>query len=100
MDEQKTRREFIRWCLLRALDNARTHGAVEETLLAIIQAMYADATRNEARRELEYLAGRDLIDLMKRPNGHWEAKISRFGTDIVEYTVDCDPGIGRPPKLD
>jgi hypothetical protein len=25
-------------------------------------------------------------------------KLTRIGIDVVEYTVECDPGIARPKK--
>ena len=30
--------------------------------------------------------------------GRWFADLTRFGTDVAEYTIDCDPGIARPQK--
>ena len=49
-------------------------------------------------RELDYLADRDLLEVRKEPGGRWHAELARYGVDVVEYTVDCDPGIGRPAK--
>lgn len=83
-----------RWMTLLTLNNARPVGTSEELLLAIIQAVYPDATMLEMRRELDYLADRALVGLRKEPSGHWFAGISRDGTDVVEYTLDCNPGIG------
>ena len=50
------------------------------------------------RRDLDYLADRRLIELVKQPSGAWFADLSRLGVDIVEYTIDCQPGIARPEK--
>lgn len=100
IDEQKVRRETIRWGLLNSLNNAQPYGAFEEALLAIIIAVYQDATKLELRKQLDYLFDRELIALVKQPDGRWHASLSRHGVDIVEYTIDCDPGIARPPKLD
>ncbi len=98
-DHAKVRREFLRWTLLLALNNARdVDGTGETLLLAIIQAEFPDASAIELRRELDYLAERDLIRLTKRPDGRWLADINRYGIDVVEYTVDVDPGIARPTK--
>ena len=47
---------------------------------------------------LAYLAERALIHLDKKPDGRWIADINRHGIDVVEYTVECDPGISRPRK--
>lgn len=98
-DMTQIRHELIRWQLLLALNNAReADGAGEALLLAIIQADHPDATAVELRRELDYLAERCLIRIVKAPNGKWTADINRHGIDMVEYTIDCEPGIARPKK--
>jgi len=99
LDEEKQRREFMRWVLLRGLYNAEPVGAWEEVLLSIILALYVDATKNEVRRALDYLGERGLVHLTKRPDGRWFGKLARTGTDLVEYAVDCEPGIARPVNL-
>lgn len=99
MDNDQTRRRFVRWCLLSALHNAQAYGCYEEALLQIVQAIYPDATREETRQCLDYLAKRELITVDKQPNGRWRADIGRHGVDICEYEVTCEPGIARPPKL-
>ena len=90
------RRKHMRWMTMLALCNARPTGAYEELVLAIIQAMSPNATLLEVRRELNYLADRTLIELRKEPSGRWFADISLDGVDVIEYTVDCNPGIARP----
>lgn len=100
VDQEKQRREFMRWVLLLALNNGRPIGAWEEVLLSIIQGLYADATRLGVRREIDYLGDRGLVQVKKHPDGRWFCELSRNGVDVVEYTVDVDPGIARPPKLD
>ena len=52
----------------------------------------------EVRRELDYLADRDLVKLRKEPSGRWWGELTRYGVDIAEYTIDCHPGIARPVK--
>lgn len=98
IDPNKVRRETMRWNILLVLNNARPVGAYEELVLATMQGMFPDASALEVRRELDYLADRELIDLRKEPSGRWFADLIRYGVDVVEYTVDCDPGIGRPAK--
>ena len=98
-DMHQIRHEIIRWQLLLALNNARdADGASEMLLLAIIQAEFADASAVELRRELDYLADRGLVRLIKHPSGRWEADITRHGVDLVEYSIECEPGIARPKK--
>lgn len=99
IDPNKVRREFQRWILLVALNNARAGGGASEALLLqVVQGEYADATPVEIRAQLDYLEERGLIKLDKRPDGRWIADIGRYGIDVVEYTVDVDPGIARPVK--
>jgi hypothetical protein len=98
IDHAKVRRESMRWNILLILNNARPVGAYEELVLTTSQCIYPDATALELRRELDYLADRELVDLTKEPGGRWFADLTRYGTDVAEYTVDCDPGIARPTK--
>lgn len=98
IDEAKIRRESIRWLILLTLNNARPIGAYERPILFVAQSEYPNATELELRRELDYLADRDLVKLVKEPSGKWFADLTRYGTDIVEYTIDCEPGIARPSK--
>ena len=93
------RPRYLRWLVLLALNNARPEGAFESLVLAIAQTEYADCTKNELRRELDYLERRELITL-RRPSdgGPWRADLTRHGVDVVEYTVECEPGIARPEK--
>ena len=92
----RVRREHIRWYLLVTLDVARPAGATTSMLLSVIQATYSDATEHEVRRELDYLLDRQLIDIDKRPDGRWICELNRLGVDLVEYSIDCQPGIARP----
>ena len=98
IDPQKVRRETMRWIVLLTLSNAAPIGAYEELVLSTIQAMFPDATALEIRRTLDYLSDRELVKLVKEPAGRWFADLTRFGTDVVEYTIDVDPGIARPVK--
>jgi hypothetical protein len=98
IEQQKHRREFGRWVLMLGLYNAKPIGAWEELLLSILQGMWPDATRREVQLALDYLSDRKLIDLKKEPSGRWFADLNRYGVDVVEYTVPCEPGIARPDK--
>ncbi len=98
IDNEKVRRESMRWMIILTLHNASPIGAFEELVLATVQAVYPDATALEVRRALDYLFDRELVKLDKQPSGRWFADLTRFGTDLAEYTVDCDSGIARPPK--
>lgn len=98
IDKAKIRREAIRWYVLLTLNNARPEGAYEEVVLITLQGIYPDATAQETRLELDYLAHRELVEIKREPSGRWFADVTRHGMDVVEYTVDCDPGIARPQK--
>ncbi|WP_297572603.1 hypothetical protein [uncultured Deefgea sp.] len=97
-DLTKIRRESMRWNLINTMDKARPHTSNEQFLLDVMRAIYPDATALEVRRELGYLADRDLAELNKTPSGTWFADLTRYGIDIAEYTIVCEPGIGRPEK--
>jgi hypothetical protein len=99
IDDAKQRREFSRWVLLLALYNAHPVGSWEEVLLSTLLAIYPDTTRNEVRRELDYLGDRKLLTIIKHPHGRWFAEINHHGIDVVEYNTDVHPGIARPPKV-
>lgn len=90
------RRGAIRWHLLAAINLSRPHGMYTGGLLPIIQSVYPDATEHELRRELDYLEGRELMKIHRDPLDRWMVELTRWGVDIAEYTVECDPGVSRP----
>lgn len=95
----RSRREFIRWILLLAANiNLPTHSTLR-FLHQVVQGEYPDATELEVRRALDYLESRDLVKIMTSPVGHVTADLTRYGIDVAEYTIDCEPGIARPSKL-
>jgi len=98
IDYHKIRRESMRWYVLLTLYNAAPVGAYEELVLATMQGIYPDATQLEIRQQLDYLADRNLVQLTKEPGGRWFSDLSRNGTDVVEYTVNIEPGIARPER--
>lgn len=98
IDPLKARREHLRWLILLTLNNARPIGAMEGPILTVAQSEYPDATPLELRRELDYLRDRDLVEITMHPDGRWQASLTRYGVDIAEYTISCEPGIARPQK--
>lgn len=98
IDLEKARREELRWMILLTLYAAQPVGASETIIRNAIDPCIPDLTITELRRELDYLDGRDLIAISERHRAIWMAKINRYGIDVVEYTVDCDPGIARPKE--
>lgn len=93
---EKERRERIRWFILRTLHECRPEGALLSLVLDVMRSVYRDTTELEIKRELDYLAERDLVSVEVDPTDTWYAKLERFGSDVVEYTVACEPGIARP----
>jgi len=98
LDIQKSRRENLRWLILRTLHSARPIGTTEQIILQTVQGLVPDTTQFELRQELDYLDDRKLIEISERDTPVWFAKINHHGVDVVEYTVDCQPGIARPAK--
>jgi len=98
IDPEKARRENLRWYILLTLNSARPLGASEAVILSTIQGIIPDCTIRELRNELDYLAHRQLLDLKGINSPCWHADLTRIGIDVVEYTVDCEPGIARPQK--
>ena len=98
MDIERNTRELIRWYVLIAINSGRPYPVAEPLILSAIQTIPIECTAMQLRRELDYLRDRKLVDL-KTPEGvPWIAELTRFGVDVVEYTVECDPGIARPKK--
>lgn len=98
IDAEKSHRETLRWLILLSLNAARPLGAGEALILSAARQAIPDATPRELRAELDYLAERELIHLEGRDSPQWRAKLTRAGIDVAEYTVPCEPGIGRPAK--
>jgi hypothetical protein len=98
VDHEKIRRESLRWYLLLTLHNASPVGCYEEVLHQTLIAIYPDTTLVEIRKELTYLEHRVLVGIKREAAGRWYADLARYGTDLVEYTIDCEPGIARPVK--
>ena len=87
----------MRWLILYTLYSAQPVGTSETIIISALVEIIPDITELEMRKELDYLAERKLI-ILERNRLVWFAKINRYGIDIVEYVVPCDPGIARPRK--
>ncbi len=98
IDLRKAEREHVRWLILSALNSARPFGTTDEIVHSAIVAVPIPFTLMEIRRELDYLEEGALIEISGRDRPNWFAKLTRDGIDVVEYTVDCHPGIARPKK--
>jgi hypothetical protein len=96
MQLAQIRRGAIRWHLIAAINISRPHGINTPALLPIIQSVYQDASEHEIRRELDYLEERNLVKIARDPLDNWAVDLTRYGIDVAEYTVDCEPGLSRP----
>src|SRR5690606_5245799 len=95
---EKARREMARWYILKTLDAGRPTEVSEALILLALGDARIALTPSELRRELGYLSGRKLVELQGEGSSVWSASLTRYGIDLVEYTIDCGPGIARPPR--
>jgi len=99
VDMEKAIREQARWLVLETLNAGRPIGAGDATILIAIQGIIGSATLLDIRREMDYLLDRNLIKIDGKGLGPvWHAELTHHGVDVVEYTVECYPGIARPNK--
>jgi len=98
MDMEKTRRESVRWNILRATYAGAPQAVAESLILSAIQSIPIECTALELRRQLDYLEDRRLLVLKRHEAAPWTAELTRHGVDFVEYTIDAQPGIARPHK--
>jgi len=96
--DEQIRRETLRWLILRTLHMAQDIGASETLIKNTVEVEITDVTSGEIRRALDYLEERKLIRINDRDRAVWVAKINRYGCDVVEYEVSCEPGIKRPKQ--
>jgi len=90
----------LRWTLLRTLMVGGHLGATDRMCLDVARAEYIGVTEHRVRTELDYLEARGLIEIERSEIRAWRAKLTRHGRDLVDYEVDAEPGIPRPPFLD
>jgi hypothetical protein len=95
--EQKQREE-ARWRILRVLDAGRPIGVNETIVWRVLHDVKIGLSLMQVRRELEYLKDLGLAKLEDVETETWLAKLTAYGVDVVEYTVDSPPGIARPKK--
>lgn len=98
IDLDKAHREQTRWRILKVLDAGRPLPVNEMVILQVMQDTALPLTPSGLRRELDYLEDRKLVVLSGRNTPVWSAELTHYGVDVVEYTIDCLPGIARPPK--
>lgn len=96
---KKAETETVRWYILQTLNAGRPLPVAESLIAATLNGADLYVTEGEIRRELDYLEGRRMVEVTKEQGGAiWVAHLTSLGVDVVEYTVDCRPGIARPPR--
>lgn len=90
----------LRWTILRTLMVGGHIGATDRMCLDVARAEYIGVSIDRVRTELDYLEARKLIEIERSEIYAWRAKLTRHGRDLVDYEVDVEPGIARPPLLD
>ncbi len=90
----------LRWTILRTMKVGGHLGATEKMCLDVARAEYIGVTAERVRTEFDYLEARGLIEIERSDIRAWRAKLTRPGRDVVDYEVEVEPGITRPPFLD
>ena len=90
----------LRWTILRTLMVGGHLGATDQMCLTVAFAEFIGVTQARVRTELDYLESRKLVEIERSEIRAWRAKLTRYGRDLVDYEVECEPGITRPPFLD
>lgn len=98
IDLEKAQREQTRWRILKVLDAGRPLPVSEVVILQVLQDAALPITPSALRRELDYLEDRKLVILSGRDSPVWSGELTHYGVDVVEYTIECLPGIARPVK--
>ena len=86
----------IRWEILRTVKVGGLLGASESMMLATLRAGFLFADCTLVREQMNYLEERGLLKVTRSEVDGWVATLSRAGTDLIEYRIDCEPGIARP----
>lgn len=97
-DIETSRRETLRWRIIQALNVGRPYPVGEDVLMRTVSGPDMPISPRDLRVELDYLEARDLATVDGKNTPNWSAKLSRYGVDIAEYTIDAHPGIARPVK--
>jgi len=98
VDLEQKQREEARWRTLRVLDAGRPIAVSENIVWRVLNDLRLTLSLNGLRRELDYLRTLDLVAIEGQDSGTWYARLTARGVDVVEYTIEAPPGIGRPRK--
>ena len=90
----------MRWSILRTLMCGGHVGATDKMCLDVCRAEYIGVAMDRVRTELDYLEARKLVEIERSQVHPWRAKLTRHGRDFVDYEIEAQPGITRPPLFD
>lgn len=91
-------REEARWVILRTCDAARPTAARENQIARILGELGLGMTERELRRELSYLAEKQLLTIPNLKAKVWHGALTAYGIDVVEFAKEAPPGIDRPAE--
>ena len=86
-----------RWDVLRTVRVAGYMGATESMIRDVLVVRYPVVSKECIRNILHYMEDRKLLTIDRSDTQPWRAVIARYGYDVCDYQVPCDPGIRRPP---
>jgi len=82
--QAKVNHESICWLIVLSLSISVPIGASEELLLCVVRAAYPDVAASDIRRELDFLAGHNLVYVHKMPSKRWIASLTLDGLGVIE----------------
>ena len=88
----------VRWSLLRTIRVGGHQGATETMCHDVIAAEYLGTTKRDIRDQLHYLETRRLVAIERSEIAPWRVTLTRYGYDVADYQVACEPGIRRPAR--
>lgn len=95
---ERAQREEARWRVLAVLNAGRPQAVAETLILRVLTDIRLPMTPAQLRSEMQYLEQRKLISIDRSNATLWLCELTHLGTDVVEYTVPCNPGIARPER--
>jgi hypothetical protein len=95
---QEQAREFARWMILRMLYAVRPGGVSETILLHVLESLDFHCELDDVRREVDYLRSVGLAKTGEDRLTGRSARLTKFGTAVVEYSAHAPIGIDRPRR--
>lgn len=98
MDLEQKQREEARWRILRVLDAGRPIAVSENIVWRVLHDIRLPMSMSNVRREIDYLRNLGLAEIEGEETETWFAKLTAYGVDVVEYTLNAPAGVARPRK--